>query len=267
MGLEIKPININDLLTLSPLQPEGWFDIIPRFDFYLRSSFCFPIKVIVNNEIAGVGSVVVHNDVAWFAHVIVHSDYRCKGIGLQIVKTLVEIAKENHCLTTYLIATDLGEPVYQKVGFIVETEYLVYKNVTKKEYAISDSIYLYEEKDKGHIIALDRDVSGESRMIHIEEHLAGCRVYKQNDELEGYYIPTLGEGLIIANSEIAGIELLKLHLKQNERVVIPKNNHAAQKFLEETGFGEMNVIKRMRLGEERKVQFAKIYNRIGGNVG
>ena len=30
---------------------------------------------------------------------------------------------------------------------------------------------------------------------------------------------------------------------------------------------EINDISGMRLGEERKVQFAKIYNRIGGNVG
>ena len=265
--MEIKPININDISELSPLQPDGWYDIVPHIEFYMKSSFCFPIKAISNNEIAGVGSVIVHDDVAWFAHVIVRSDYRCRGIGLQIVQTLVDIAKENNCSTMYLIATDLGEPVYKKVGFVVETEYLIYKNVVKKEYAISDSIYPYEEKYKEHIIALDRNVSGESRMMHLEEHLANGKIYKQNDELEGYYIPTLGEGLIIANSEIAGIELLKLHLKQSERVVIPKNNNAAQKFLEETGFGEMNVIKRMRLGEERKVQFAKIYNRIGGNVG
>ena len=265
--MEIKPIDINDISKLPPLQPEGWYDIVPLFEFYMKSSFCFPIKAIVKNEIAGVGSVIVHDDVAWFAHIIVRSDYRCRGIGLQIVQTLIEIANENNCSTKYLIATDLGEPVYKKVGFVVETEYLVHKNVVKKEYAISDIIYPYEEEYKECIMVLDRDVSGESRMMHLEEHLANCKVYKQNDEVEGYYIQTLGEGLIIANSEIAGIELLKLHLKQSERVVIPKNNHAAQKFMEETEFGEMNVIKRMRLGEERKVQFAKIYNRIGGNVG
>ena len=265
--MEIKSIEINDISRLSPLQPEGWFDIIPLFDFYSKSSFCFPMKAIINNEIIGVGSVVIHDDVAWFAHVIVHSGYRCKGIGLQIVQTLVEIAKENNCSTIYLIATDLGEPVYKKVGFVTETEYFVYKNVVKKDYIISDCIYPYEEKHKECIMVLDRDVSGESRMMHLKEHLADCQVYVQNDRVEGSYMPTLGEGLIIANSEKTGIELLKLHLKHKDRVVFPKNNQAAQKFLEETGFGEMNVIKRMRLGKEREVRFAKIYNRIGGNVG
>jgi ribosomal protein S18 acetylase RimI-like enzyme len=92
-------------------------------------------------------------------------------------------------------------------------------------------------------------------------------VYRTGNMMEGYYLPTLGDGLIIANNEIAGIELLKLHLSHNKQVVIPIENNAAQKFLQETGFEEIKQIKRMRLGNERKVQFANIYNRIGGNVG
>ena len=83
-----------------------------------------------------------------------------------------------------------------------------------------------------------------------------------------YLIATeLGEGLIIAETEISGIELLKLYLQHNDRVVIPRENLVAQKFLNEVGFGEVKTIKRMRLGEEREVQFANIYNRIGGNIG
>ena len=78
---------------------------------------------------------------------------------------------------------------------------------------------------------------------------------------------TLGEGLIIAETETSGIELLKFYLQHNDRVVIPKENLVAQKFLQEVGFGELKQIKRMRLGVERKVQFSKIYNRIGGNIG
>ncbi|MDR0231317.1 MAG: hypothetical protein LBI82_04280, partial [Dysgonamonadaceae bacterium] len=87
------------------------------------------------------------------------------------------------------------------------------------------------------------------------------------DNIEGYYLPSLGEGLIIAETEISGIELLKLHLQHNDRVVLPKENLAAQKFLQEVGFEEVKSIKRMRLGEERKVKFVNMYNRIGGNVG
>ncbi|MDR2920857.1 MAG: GNAT family N-acetyltransferase [Tannerella sp.] len=266
--MEITAVKRDDVPVLSPLQPNGWVDIRPVFDFYIDSSFCFPIKVVTDHSIVGLGVVIIHNDVAWLAHVIVHPDYRCRGIGLQIVRTLIGIIKDNGCSTTYLIATDLGEPVYKKVGFITETTYLVHKDIVAlKDRAISDQIHRYKDKYREQLLGLDRKTSGEDRMMHLEEHLISGRVYLCNDRVEGYYLPTLGEGLIIAETEKAGIELLKLHLQYNNRVVIPQENLVARKFLEETGVGEVKAIKRMRLGEERKVLFANIYNRIGGNVG
>ena len=263
----ITAINLNEIASLSSLQPEGWVDIVPQFDFYTKSAFCYPIKITMNNEIVGIGTTIVHNEVAWLAHIIVHPFYRCKGIGKHITQTLVDIAKTKNCSTIYLIATELGEPVYKKVGFIIETEYLVYENVTKEDWIISENIQSCKEKYMEQLVALDRDTSGENRILHLGEHLTDGMVYQIGGVIEGFFLPTFGEGLIIANTEIAGIELLKLHLKHNNRVVIPKENNVAQRFLQKTGFGEVKVIKRMRLGNERKVRFANIYNRIGGKVG
>lgn len=263
----ISPIYLNDISKLSPLQPEGWVNIIPIFDFYIHSSFCFPIKVTVNDEIIGLGCTIIHNDVAWLAHIIVDPAYRRKGIGQKITQTLVEIAKENNCSIIYLIATVLGEPVYKKVGFETETEYLVYKNITRKDWEISPYIYPYKEEYREQICILDKKTSGEDRLMHLEEHFRNSYIYRNNDMVEGYYMPTLGEGLIIAETETAGIELLKLYLKSNDRVVIPQENHAAGKFLEEIGTSEIIAIKRMRLGKEQKIEFSNIYNRIAGNVG
>jgi len=265
--MEIKPLDKNDIPFLPPLQQEGWANIEFAFNYFIDTSFCFPIKVIIDTKIVGVGATIVHNDVAWIACIIVDNDYRCRGIGLQITKTLVDIAEKNHCSTMYLIATELGEPIYKKVGFTTETEYLVHKNVAKKDWVISAHIHAYEDKYREQISTLDRKTSGEDRMNDIGEHLAGGLVYLNNDRVEGYYLPAFAEGLIIADTEIAGIELLKLHLKDKDRVVIPQENHAARKFLEEVGVGEIKAIKRMRLGKERKVRFSNIYNRISGAIG
>ncbi|HCO67248.1 MAG TPA: hypothetical protein DIT04_05760 [Dysgonomonas sp.] len=265
--MKIETIKTIDIPSLSHLQPEGWVDIIPVFEYYSKSPFCFPIKVTVEDKIIGLGCIVIHHDVAWLAHIIVDSAYRCNGIGQKITRALIENAEQNDCTTMYLIATELGEFVYRKVGFVTETEYLFHTNVVKRDWVISDSIRQYEEKYMEQVRVLDKAVSGEDRMMHLEEHLENCLVYYKNDTVEGYYMPTFGEGLIIAGTETAGIELLKLHLKDNDRVVIPQENHTARKFLEETGEGEIKAIKRMRLGKEREVQFSNIYNRIGGNVG
>lgn len=265
--MEISPVYDYEISKLSYLQPEGWVNIIPVFDFYTTSSFCFPIKATINDKIVGLGCTIVHNDVAWLAHIIVDSAYRRRGIGQKITQTVVDIAQKNHCSTIYLIATELGEPVYKKVGFETETEYLVHNDIASKDWEVSEFIHPYKEQHSEQISIIDKNTSGEDRMMHLEEHLTNSLLYYNNNVVEGYYMPTLGEGLIIANTETAGIELLKLHLKNNDRVVIPQENHIARKFLKETGVGRVIAIKRMRLGKERKMELSNIYSRIAGNIG
>lgn len=64
-----------------------------------------------------------------------------------------------------------------------------------------------------------------------------------------------------------GIELLKLHLNSNSKVVLPQDNLPGTSFLYENGFKEHSKAKRMTLGRNTKVKFENIYNRIGGYIG
>lgn len=265
--MKIEAINNNEISQLSHLQPEGWVDISLPFDFYTRSAYCFPVKISVNERIIGIGTTIIHADVAWLGHIIVHKDYRCRGFGQLITQTLIDIAQENNCASIYLIATELGEPVYRKKGFITETAYLFYKNVSQREWITPDNIFPYEEKYKEHYSFFDKRISGENRLLHLERYLNSAFVYRIENVVRGYYLPDLGEGLIIADDDSADTELLKLHLKQKTHVVFPKENNTAQKFLQQIDFGEVKEVKRMRLGRERTVRFGNIYSRIGGNLG
>ncbi len=261
-------INNDEPPLLSSLQPDGWPDIVPHFDYYTKSPFCFPVKMIVDKEIVGIGAAIIHSDVAWLGHIIVHPDHRRKGIGQLITRTLVDTAWKNSCSTIYLIATELGKPVYLKVGFQPETEYIVYKCTgEKKDFLISGNIQNYNEMYREHFAAFDKTVSGEDRMNQLEEHLTNALMYCNNGVIEGYYLPTLGEGLIIADTGHAGIELLKLKLKHCDKIVVPKENSIARTFLRDIEFEEYKSIKRMRLGKVRPVKFSNIYNRIGGSIG
>jgi len=266
--MQAQPFTDADIKHINELQPEGWYDISAPFDFYTKSSFCFPIKIVLENNIIGIGSTIVHSDVAWLGHIIVHPEHRNKGIGKFITETLIQIAKEKNCETIYLIATDLGAPVYEKVGFITETEYLFFKDVKMDvQDEVSDHIISYQECFKNQVEALDRISSGENRMMHVDEHLQNGFLYCINENVEGFYLPTFGNGLIIASTTNAGIELLKYHLLANENVIIPKENSTAIDFLYRNGYKEYRLAKRMRLGKERTHQLKNMYNRIGGNVG
>lgn len=257
-----------DVEYIRELQPDGWGDISSPFDFYTKSPFCFPIKILSENKIIGIGATIVHNDVGWLGHIIVHPEYRNKGIGRFITESLINIAKEKKCETIYLIATDLGAPVYEKAGFTTETEYLFFTDIKMKvKTPPSNNIISYEERFKEQIALIDKATSGEDRMMHIEGFLETGFVYNNNGKIEGFYLPTFGNGLIIATMTNAGIELLKFHLQSSENVILPKENSIAIEFLYNNGFKETRIAKRMRLGKQRIHKLENMYNRIAGNVG
>ena len=266
--MQVLALEYDEIDLISDLQPEGWNDIRPNFDFYLQSSFCFPIKVVIDDTIVGLGATIIHNDVAWLGHIMVHPDQRGKGIGQRVTQSLIDIAKQNKCETIYLIATKLGVPLYEKLGFITDTEYLFFKDINfDKELLISDQVIPYKQEFKDEISNIDKMATGEERMMHLEDALENGFVYINNHKIEGFYLPALGDGLIVANNSSAGLELLKLHLRSNEKVIFPVDNSLATDFLHNNGFKQYDVAKRMRLGNIRPFKPENIYNRIAGYIG
>jgi GNAT superfamily N-acetyltransferase len=266
--MNIQAFDRNDMHVLADLQPEGWGDITPAFDFYTKVNFCFPVKVITDNKIIGVGSTIVHKNVAWLAHIIVAPEHRNKGIGKLITQSLVDLAYTKQCDTINLIATDLGAPVYEKVGFVTETEYVYFKDVTADPgWTISEHIKPINESYYGQIADFDWQVSSEDRMFHLLQYVDNGYVYVQDGKVQGYYLPAFGEGLLIANTDEAGTELMKLRLQKKDNAAFPIENMGAGQFLYALGYNAFKKAKRMRLGKERAWKRTSIYNRIGGNLG
>jgi N-acetylglutamate synthase-like GNAT family acetyltransferase len=266
--MNISTFNSSDLNLLSALQPDGWGDIKPSYDFYTKSSFCFPVKISIDDEIVGVGTTILHHDVAWLAHIIVHKEHRKKGIGKLVTETLVNSLRSTNCETIYLLATELGAPVYEKCGFETETEYLFFKDIKiEKNVSTSVAIQSYQQKFKEQIAVIDKSISGEERMFHLEDHLLNGFVYVENDLVSGFYLPTFGDGLILALHSTAGLELLQFHLNSHDKLVFPKENLDATNYLYKKGHKEILRGKRMWLGKRREVKLEHIYNRIGGNLG
>lgn len=266
--MNIQPLHQKDLPLILSLLPPGWDSAMPSIQFYTTADFCFPIKVSIDHKMVATGTVIIHKDVAWLAHIIVHPDHRNQGIGQMITKALVEVANSKNCDTIYLLATELGEPVYRKIGFETETEYLFFKGegpiaLGKKDECIAQYSLEYEKQ----ISLLDHLVSGEERIFHLQHYLSKALVYVVDDKVEGYYLPTLGDGLIIATTSKAGHALMRLRLTAKDNVVFPVDNEDGAAFMKQHPFTAIRRQKRMRLGKERKWQPKNIYNRIGGNLG
>lgn len=267
--MTIETLNNSDVNLLDELQPSGWGTILPAHEFYTTNTdFCSSIQILNNTKIVGIGTTIIHNDVAWLAHIIVHQENRNQGIGQLITQSLVNASKARKCDTIYLIATDLGAPVYTKSGFETETEYLFFKDIKAEEsWRISGNIVPFHTDHKTAIAAIDKLISGEDRMFHLERHFKDGFVYNNKTVIEGFYLPSFGEGLILAKTEEAGVQLMKMRFRDHDNASFPKDNTHAIDFLYKYGYKEFKTSKRMRLGKQRDWNPSNIYNRIGGNIG
>lgn len=267
--MNFKNISPVDLKDIAELQPEGWPEIIPVFQFYINSTFCNPIMVCIDKEIAGIGNSIVFGNTAWLAHIIVKSNFRRKGVGFQIVSNLINELKKKSVNSVSLIATELGESVYKKYGFISVSDYIHLKRVHKwKKVSVTENIVPYADKFFNDVMKLDCFISGELREPLIKQHLKNSYLYLHNKTVKGFYLPELGEGPIYAENVTAGTELMKVKYSKIDNAVFPSENKSASDFLLQHGFEMIGVKgKRMVLGDDIKWNPECFFSRIGGNYG
>ena len=122
--MKFNKIFHSDIDEIGKLQPIGWTDIVPVFKFYIDSPYCRPICVKQDNKIIGIGASIRFEKTCWLAHIIVKETFRKTGIGNGIVKELLTYSARYSINTWLLVATELGQPIYIKLGFKVIGEYL-----------------------------------------------------------------------------------------------------------------------------------------------
>ena len=268
MNDPIEPLTTHDLGQLSALQPKGWGDITPAYTTYLGAKLYYPVKVVSDGQMVGVGTGITFGKTAWLAHVIVHRKYQRRGIGRGIVEHLITLLEKLGCESISLIATSDGRPVYAKAGFTEQTDYVFFERRQMDiPYTPSQSIDAITENDLADILHLDRDVSGETRQDHLNGSWSEGQVYRRDGIVAGYYLPHAGSGLVIAADDDAGIALMNLRVRTEHAAVLPAENRAGIEFLLGNGFTETNRVKRMIYGRQFPWRPSNLYNRISGNVG
>lgn len=269
MQIHFAPVSPDDLAEISHLRPEGWPDIVPDFEFYLRSEICHPVKAVLDSKIVGLGASIIFKNTAWIAHIIVDAGYRNMGIGAGVVKRLLDDLDKRQITTCSLIATELGKPVYSKLGFRNVTEYVFLKREKPwKSYPVSGHIVPFSEEYRAGIYELDKKVSGEDREELLSGFIENSILYIESGKVAGYYLPGLKEGLIFAGRDDAAIELMKIKYAKDDIAFFPSENKAAIEFLAANGFSVFDKKgTRMIYGNDLGWKPEMIYSRIGGNLG
>ena len=271
MNSEIREYKKTDLHILSKIFPHDWNFDFEKFVFqFCDQDFYKGFTLLVNKKVIGFGNLMIFGRHAWIGNIVVEKSYRNQGFGNKITNYLIDLGNKNRVETFNLIATEIGEYVYGKLGFENEIIYDFYKTSTQnKKFEIKYPIQKARFIDLPKIIELDYSVTGEKRNKLIEYFLSSCKLmFDKNLNLKGFYIENLGNGLIISSETAFGIELLKYKLNQNgNSITIPETNIVAKEFLIQNGFKKYNSLQKMILGKSYNWKPDCVFSRGSGYFG
>ena len=269
--LRIRQIEQSEIPQLQNFPPEDWNLDLPRlFSFHFGYPYFYPAAVEVDHKIIGCGIAIVHGTISWLGTIIVLPEFRRRGIGKEITSHLIEYCKGKGCNTQLLIASEMGEPVYRKLGFTTSATYVVYKRESIVPIQRISNVREVRQEDAKYIKELDREISGEERFTFLERFLSTGWVYspEKSDHITGVYLPDFGNGLIHAKNSEAGLALIKVRLNRGKTTaVVPSLNTIAREYLLSEGFQEYRTAPRMILGNDVQWYPTMLYNRAAGYCG
>ena len=152
---------------------DDWGDRRTWFTFAVHSPACRAfVAVDADGGIAGTGVATINGPVGWIGTIWVRSDLRRRGLGSALTAATIDVAEAGGCRTLVLVATDQGRPLYEGLGFEVQTWYRTMEaqglaTAASRE-PTSDGPTLVRaatSADLDDIVALDREATGEDRSV------------------------------------------------------------------------------------------------------
>jgi len=224
----------------------------------------------MDGKIVGCGISILHGIISWLGAIIVLPEYRKRGIGKEITCHLVSYCKSKGCTTQLLIASEMGEPLYTKIGFEISSTYTFYKNESAISTQHISNIRKVKPEDVQSIKEIDKEITGEERFVFLKKFISTGWIYESDKtkDVKGIYLPDIGSGLVIAKDANAGLTLMKLRLSLGKTsAIVPSKNTVACEYLISQGFQEYRTVPRMVLGNDVLWQPTMLYNRGAGYCG
>ncbi len=265
---ELASADIPLLRTFAP--PEWNTDISAVFGRHFGQPYFYPIVAECDAALVGCADALLQGNAGWLGGIIVLPEYRGRGIGSALTEELVRFLREKRIKHQILIATSMGEPIYRKLGFQAVSYYIFFSRQTAlPTTGTLSSVRAILPGDEDALLALDHAVTGEMRDAFLRRYLYGAWIHEApSGRLDGYYLPALGTGLIIAANDAAGLAMLRYKVGHGGNVcVVPEQNRVAVDYLRAHGFAETSRAPRMVLGGDVAWQPEHVYCRGSGFCG
>ena len=232
----------------------GWGDRRASIPFYVQQPHVHPLLAESDGVVVGTAIATQNGSVGWVGLVFVAPAWRGRGLGGQLTRATLDKLDELGCRSIVLAATELGRPVYTRLGFSVDGEYVVFSGPTQPQAPTDPRIRRRAPGDLTAVCDLDRLASGEDRSHLIRALSDDGWVVDDGRAIRGFALRTpWGLGPAIAEDTADGALLLDVLRHQvparDMPLTLVSANTAAADVARGAGFVEQRRLPRMVLGE------------------
>ena len=227
-------------------------------------------------RVVGTSVATRYANTGWIGHVFVRPEFRGHGLGTRMTSVAMAVLQRAGCPTILLAATDLGRPIYERMGFQVESHYHEMRGTALPRTTELAPYRPLLPSDRAALAELDRQVSGDDRgpiLTRFQDFawgvfrngsLAGSAVTLPWGGAWAALLPGTGK----AETE-AFARLLRTAGSIGPEVVLypPDENKPALDLLRDNGFEELRTIPRMVLGKRSEWQPAALWNPMSLGLG
>ena len=238
------------------------------------------VAVAAGRGIVATGVAGAHATTGWVGVIFVAPEARRSGLGSRITRTVLDELETRGARSQLLIASPLGQPMYERLGFRVLDRQVRFAidGLPPDDRPLDPRIRPYRPADAASIAALDRAATGEDRRAMLEDLVKPETTLvavspDDPDEVRGFLArtPWRGGGLIAPDPADA-LRLLDRRRRSTgisgrAGAGVLASNTAGRACLREAGWHEELGNVRMIRGEPLDWQPNAIFGQFNGALG
>jgi GNAT superfamily N-acetyltransferase len=259
----LRRLRVEDISSALELSTEaGWNQTADdwRVLIELAPESCLTIEM--DGELAATTTVLCYGTrLAWIGMVLTRFKFRGQGLARRLLSEALKLADQMNIETVKLDATNLGEPLYEKLGFRSE-----------------QPVERWERLGSGNLIATDEQTAGLSgEQLNADREAFGAdrsQLLKQIADRNAAFVAgksylfarpgrrTAYLGPCVAESANAARLLIERYVRSTTAVIswdLLKQNHEAEAIAKDLGFTPQRYLMRMVRGRDLRGREESVY--------
>jgi ribosomal protein S18 acetylase RimI-like enzyme len=251
----------NELYFYKSIQPDGYFGAYQ------------------DDTLAGMVGTTIYSTLGYVGMMGVHQDFQRRGIGLALMQHLLNWLDEKNIPQVQLDASEVGQPMYEKLGFVAqERVFVLQRQAGSPLPELPKQVERIQPSDLAALAEMDAKIFGADRrrvFSALLETYPG-RAFKSHDaqgRITGYLFTQerrIGPWVMLepGNDETLLQAALSLSFSGSISAIVPETSPMALKLLQRYGFEKMRVNRHMVRGAVQSTgQRTKVFAQASLSIG